>query len=104
MLTTCLKFYETFLRLKKKFENFEILWNFLKFWNFMKIFNFVEIFEILKFFENFEIFWKFWNFMKFLQFDWPTGNEISSLVGRWASPNIPHASCTHCTQGVLTLR
>ena len=38
--------------------------------------------------------------MKFLQFDWPTGNEISSLVGRWASPNIPHASCTHCTQGV----
>ena len=44
---------------------------------------FFEIFEIL--YEFFEIFWnfiKFWNFDLFLQFDWPTGNEISSLVGQ----------------------
>jgi hypothetical protein len=23
-----------------------------------------------------------------------------ALVGRWTSPNIPHARCTHCTRGV----
>jgi hypothetical protein len=32
-----------------------------------------ENFEILNFFENFDLFW---------QIDWPTGNEISSLVGQ----------------------
>ena len=54
--------------------------------------------NILKFFENFELFktkkiiilkilkfymkCNFENFDLFLQFDWPTGNEISSLVGQ----------------------
>jgi hypothetical protein len=39
----------------------------------MKNYNF-ENFEILyEIFENFDLFW---------EFDWPTGNEISSLVGQ----------------------
>jgi hypothetical protein len=61
-----LKSYEIF-KILKFFQNFEILY---------------EIFEIFRNFEwNFEI---FQNFDLFLQFDWPTGNEISSLVGqRW---------------------
>jgi hypothetical protein len=42
----------------------------------MKILKCYEIFLILNFFENFENFDLFW------QFDWPTGNEISSLVGQ----------------------
>jgi len=29
------------------------------------------------------------------QFDWSTQLDILALVGRWASPNIPHAMCTH---------
>jgi hypothetical protein len=95
-------------------ENFEMLWNFinfeickiyknvmkfLKFWNFLKISSFkkkILNFIILIFFFNFQIlyeifeisnFVKFSNFQNcwpFLQFDWPTGNEITSLVGqRW---------------------
>jgi hypothetical protein len=38
--------------------------------------------KILKSYEIFESFEIFENFGLFLQFDWPTGNEISSLVGQ----------------------
>ena len=34
--------------------------------------------------------------------DWSIQLQILALVGRWTSPNIPHARCTHCTRGVLT--
>ena len=47
----------------------------------MKVLKFNENFDFLEKKLNFEI---FENFDLFLQFDWPTGNEISSLVGqRW---------------------
>ena len=37
-------------------------------------------------------------------FDWSTQLDIFALVGGWASPNIPHTRCTHCTRDILTLR
>ena len=37
-----------------------------------------------------------------MQFDWSTQLDILALVGQWASPNIPHVRCTHCTCGILT--
>jgi hypothetical protein len=93
-----LKYDESFEMLWN-FESFEMLWNFWKFWNFinfeiyksnkkfMKFFKFWIFWKFWIFIWNFWIFlkfWIFWKFWPFLQFDWPTGNEISSLVGqRW---------------------
>jgi hypothetical protein len=49
-----------------------------KFWNLMKFLKILKFIKFITFFENFEL------KKKKLQFDWPTGNEISSLVGqRW---------------------
>jgi hypothetical protein len=45
----------------------------------LKVLKFNENFDFLEKKLNFEI---FENFDLFLQFDWPTGNEISSLVGQ----------------------
>ena len=78
-----------------KTEIFETFWKFYHFEKFLKIL------------KSCEIFWKFWNFIKFLHFfeinemfwNFEFGNFtffcILTLVGRWASPNIPHARCTH---------
>ena len=67
-----------FLKVLKFYKNYEFFWNYwnLKFWNFLKYLKFFEIFEIL----NLKMFTFFC---------------ILTLVGRWASPNIPHAGCTH---------
>jgi hypothetical protein len=55
-------------------ENFEILYEILVFFvNFIKILDLFVNFVKFRIFENFYIFW---------QFDWPTGNEILSLVGQ----------------------
>ena len=56
---------KNYFRILKFFENFEILWNFMKaeifeiigkFWNLMKNLKLLEIFEILYFFEDFRVF------------------------------------------------
>jgi hypothetical protein len=66
--------------------------------------------KILKSYENFDFFFfnlKFFNKWEEkrrrqlpnesskTQFDWSTHLDILALVGRWASPNISHARCTH---------
>jgi hypothetical protein len=68
------------------FEIYQIYQIFMKFWIFWEILNFLKkkINFIILIFFSWKIlkFWNFWKFWPILQFDWPTGKEISSLVGQ----------------------
>jgi hypothetical protein len=98
-----------------KTENFETFWKFhhLVYWKFLNLMNFLKVqnfknFKKVQNFQNFKNFKKnylFYNFeifenfemlwMSRTQFDWSTQLDFLALVGRWESPNIPHARCTH---------
>ena len=71
----------------------------------IKSLKFVKLFEnfmnILKSYEIFESFRILWNFEIFWQFDWPTGNEISSLVGQRWNPECEVNSLWGTTKKVL---
>ena len=87
-----LKLFENFMKILKSyeiFESFEIFWQFWIFWKSLKFWNF---FKILKFYEILIFFW---------QFDWPTGNEISSLDGQRWTPECEVNSLWGTTKKVL---